>query len=154
MNVVTAALDPEHPDAQALLALSDGYMAELYPAESNHMVPTRELGQPEFPFLGCWINDTVAGCGGVKFCRGAQPYGEIKRLFVHPEYRGQGASSALMTALESRALAAGMLFCRLEVGIHQPEALALYKGRGYREIAPFGDYHADPLSLFMEKQLP
>jgi len=41
----------------------------------------------------------------------------------------------------------------LGTGIRQPEALALYRSAGFREIEPFGDYLPDPLSLFMEKTL-
>jgi ribosomal protein S18 acetylase RimI-like enzyme len=33
------------------------------------------------------------------------------------------------------------------------KAIDLYKGLGYIEIAPFGDYIKDPLSLFMEKKI-
>lgn len=42
---------------------------------------------------------------------------------------------------------------RLETGVYQPEALALYGRAGYVERGPFGDYVADPLSVFMEKEL-
>ena len=43
---------------------------------------------------------------------------------------------------------------RLETGIHQPEALALFAASGFRHCAPFGDYPTgDPLSVFMEKRL-
>ena len=48
----------------------------------------------------------------------------------------------------------GMTALRLETGTQQPEALALYRSAGFTEIGPFGDYRADPLSLFMEKRLP
>ena len=39
-----------------------------------------------------------------------------------------------------------------EMGISQPEADALYRSLGYREIPPFGDYLLDPLSQFLEKR--
>jgi putative acetyltransferase len=42
---------------------------------------------------------------------------------------------------------------RLETGIHQPEALALYERAGFVRSPPFGDYREDPLSVFMEKRL-
>jgi len=47
----------------------------------------------------------------------------------------------------------GLRLMRLETGIHQPEALALYRRAGYAERAPFGEYVADPLSVYMEKTL-
>jgi putative acetyltransferase len=42
---------------------------------------------------------------------------------------------------------------RLETGIHQPEALGLYRAAGFVERGPFGPYRPDPLSVFMEKPL-
>ena len=50
-------------------------------------------------------------------------------------------------------LAHGVTVARLETGIRQPEALALYERCGYARIAPFGDYREDPLSVFLEKWL-
>ena len=42
---------------------------------------------------------------------------------------------------------------RLETGIHNTEALALYRRAGFRDCDPFGDYAPDPLSVFMEKDI-
>ena len=42
---------------------------------------------------------------------------------------------------------------RLETGIHNTEALALYRRAGFAECAAFGDYAPDPLSVFMEKRV-
>ena len=40
-----------------------------------------------------------------------------------------------------------------ETDIHNTEALALYRGAGFVECEPFGDYRADPLSVFVEKRV-
>ena len=58
-----------------------------------------------------------------------------------------------MSAIEKGVLAEGIDCARLEMGIFQPEAEALYLSIGYRMIPPFGDYSHDPLSQFLEKQL-
>jgi putative acetyltransferase len=58
-----------------------------------------------------------------------------------------------MIALEAIAEKKGLTAIRLETGIYQPEAIALYRKYGYQEIEPFGAYLPDPLSLFMEKKL-
>ena len=42
---------------------------------------------------------------------------------------------------------------RLETGIRQPEAMALYAGAGYREIEGFGDYAGHPASRCFEREL-
>jgi ribosomal protein S18 acetylase RimI-like enzyme len=42
---------------------------------------------------------------------------------------------------------------RLETGIHQKAAIALYERMGFQSIPPFGEYQPDPLSRFYEKRL-
>jgi hypothetical protein len=47
----------------------------------------------------------------------------------------------------------GVGLLRLETGIYQAEAIALYKSWGFERIPPFGDYREDPLSVFFEKRI-
>ena len=150
-----APLDPTHPDAQALMARSEALMSALYPSESNHFEPAHGLRPPHGAFWGLWVGDALVGCGGVKHHApaGEPAYGEIKRLFVLDRARGRGAAKQLMARLEADLLALGVKLARLETGIHQPEALGLYRRLGYVERGPFGDYAPDPLSAFFEKAL-
>jgi putative acetyltransferase len=53
--------------------------------------------------------------------------------------------------LEAHARSRGARVVRLETGIRQPEALALYRRRGYGYVPAFPPYDPDPLSVFMEK---
>ena len=150
-----APLDPGHPDAQALIAQSEALMSALYPSESNHFEPAEGLRPPNGVFWGLWIGEALVGCGGVKHHApvGEPPYGEIKRLFVLDSARGLGVAKQLMARLETELAARGVTLARLETGIHQPEALGLYRRLGYVECEPFGDYALDPLSVFFEKRL-
>jgi len=155
MSMHLEPLDPGHPEAQALIAQSEALMSRLYPSESNHFEPADGLRPPDGAFWGCWLGERLAGCGGVKlFAAGDEPaYGEIKRVFVLESARGRGVARQLMAKLEAELAARGVTLARLETGIHQPEALALYRGLGFVERGPFGDYAPDPLSLFFEKAL-
>jgi putative acetyltransferase len=150
-----APLDPGHPDAQALMARSEALMSALYPSESNHFEPADGLRPPNGLFWGLWLGETLVGCGGVKHHapEGQPAYGEIKRLFVLDSARGRGVAKQLMNQLEAELVARGVQLARLETGIHQPEALGLYKRLGYVERGPFGSYALDPLSVFFEKVL-
>ncbi len=47
----------------------------------------------------------------------------------------------------------GIPCLRLETGIKQDAAIALYEKNGFARIGYFGDYPNDPLSVFMEKRL-
>ena len=42
---------------------------------------------------------------------------------------------------------------RLETGIYQTEAIGLYEGFGFQRRSPFGEYKADPLSVYLEKSI-
>ena len=56
--------------------------------------------------------------------------------------------------LETEASQLGFNSLRLETGIYQPEALALFRARGFAPRLSFGDYpDNDPNSIFMEKQM-
>jgi putative acetyltransferase len=59
----------------------------------------------------------------------------------------------LIEAIPQRAGELGLAAARLETGIHQPQAIGLYRAYGFTEIGPFGGYKPDPLSIFMEKRL-
>ncbi|WP_244422095.1 GNAT family N-acetyltransferase [Bradyrhizobium sp. ORS 285] len=83
----------------------------------------------------------------------APGHAEIKRLFVREAARGCGLGRKLVTALEDEARTRGIDRISLEVGIRQPQAIQLYRSFGYQDCGPFGPYRADPLSLFMTRQL-
>jgi putative acetyltransferase len=42
---------------------------------------------------------------------------------------------------------------RLETGIYQPEAIALYERYGFQRRPPFGEYKVDPMSVYLEKHI-
>lgn len=125
-------------------------MAQLYPAESNHILDLNALLSPHVVFVVAKAQQQVLGFGALVIKDG---YGEIKRMYTHPAHRGQGVGWEVLLYLERAALQNGLAVLRLETGIYQPEALRLYQRAGYTYIAPFGDYRLDPLSVFMEKQL-
>ncbi len=143
-------VDPRLAEFRAMLAASEAYGAALYAAESNHFLDVETLCQPQMRFFGAYLEDTANGCGGYWAHEG---YVEIKRLWVEPSARGLRLGHELMVHIERAAKKEGFSLVRLETGIKQPEATALYEKRGYTYIPPFGDYKPDPLSVFMEKAL-
>ena len=144
-------LPPVDSRARRLVGALDRLQRSLYPAESNHLDPVETLERDNVTFLAAFIAGEVVGCGAVKRMPGG--YGEIKRMYVDPNARGLGVGRNLLEALESSLLAGGIDVARLETGVRQPEALALYECCGYVRIPPFGRYHEDPLSVFLEKRL-
>lgn len=151
MKIVS--INPDNPDVLNLLRQSDEYMASLYPPESNHMESVADLKKPNVTFFCAILGGIVAGCGGVKLLSDGEGYGEIKRLFVADDFRGKGVATGIISHLEKHLARSAIGVVRLEVGISQPSAIVLYTRLGYTKRAPFGNYRADPLSVFMEKRL-
>ena len=150
----------EHPgtdNSRTLISELDAYLDPLYPVESQHGYDVDKLLEQGVEFFVLYEDGTPAGCGGVQlFDEPSGPgdsYGEIKRMYVRPGFRGRGYAKRMLEHLEGVAAAKGYSKVRLEVGISQPEALGLYERTGYYKIPCFGDYWDDPLSLFYEKLL-
>ncbi len=149
--------DPGTDTARSLIRELDAYLDPLYPAESQHGYDVDKLIAQGVEFFVLYEDGTAAGCGGVQLfgepSEGGDSYGEIKRMYVRPGFRGRGYAKRMLEHLEGVASAKGYSKVRLEVGISQPEALGLYERTGYCKIPAFGDYWDDPLSLFYEKTL-
>ena len=72
-------------------------------------------------------------------------------MFVRPGYRGLGLGKAMLDRLAAYAREHHAQVLRLETGIYQTEAVALYERWGFRRRPPFGEYKVDPLSIYFEK---
>ena len=142
---------PTTEEVASLLRQSDAYSASLYPPESNHQPDLAALSADGVRFFVARLDGKAAGCGALVI--GEPGAAELKRMFVDPAARGHGIGRRLLDAIEAAARGEGVALLRLETGIDNREALRLYHRCGYRERGRFGDYAADPLSIFMEKPL-
>lgn len=142
---------PDQPEVVAMLERLDAYCASLYPSQSNHLMDLASLMQDDVLFLVARdVHGSAVGCGALV---GRGGYGEIKRMFVDEKRRGLGTGRKLLEHLAQFASTAALPGLKLETGIHQPQAIALYERFGFTRCGPFGDYQPDPLSVFMEKRL-
>ena len=145
-----AIIAPDRDDVRRLISSSDSHLASLYPAESNHLTDIAALASPDVSFLAVLCAGEAVGCGALVRTRPGEC--ELKRMFVAAAHRGRGLARRILHALEAIA-GEEKRGVRLETGVKQVEAIALYKSAGFVEIAPFGSYAPDPLSVFMEKRL-
>jgi GNAT superfamily N-acetyltransferase len=147
-------INPERPDTPEAIALIDELEAILapgYPPESRHGYSVQKLIDQGVAFFVIRVDGTPAGCGGVQLF-GAE-YGELKRMYVRPAFRGLGLAKRLIDTLSDHARANAVTLLRLETGIYQHEAVGLYERLGFARVGPFGSYKLDPLSIFYEKSL-
>jgi putative acetyltransferase len=139
------------PAAAALMAELDLELGARYPDTPIFGLRAGEAADPSLRFLVATIAGRLAGCGALRHLGDGQ--GELKRMYVRREYRGQGVARALLQALEREAGDVGVAVLRVQTGNAQPEALALYRGEGYRDIPPFGEYRASEVSICLERRL-
>ena len=97
----------------------------------------------------CYVDDKPIGCGAFKEYEPGKA--EIKRMFVLPEYRGQGVGLNILKELEQWAAELGYAECILETGKKQPEAIRLYQKGGYAIIKNYGQYENVENSVCMKK---
>ena len=152
------AESPDQPAVRSLLADLDSYLASLYPPEANHILDVHELLVPEIEFYVA--RDAGQAVGTAAFRRSAgtgdtqgQAFGEIKRMYVDPAFRGRDIGGRLLQSVEAQLRNEDFALALLETGARQVQAVRLYERCGYALRGPFGGYPDNGLSLFYAKVL-
>jgi DNA-binding MarR family transcriptional regulator/GNAT superfamily N-acetyltransferase len=113
------------------------------PGDEEHMAPGAGA------FVVATSDGEPVACGGVQQL--GPGVGEIKRMWVHPGWRGAGLGSRLLRHLERVAADLGHHTVRLDTNGTLVEAIAMYERAGYRHI---DRYNANPYAqAWFEKEL-
>ena len=84
------------------------------------------------------VNGQPAGCVALR--RFDQTRGEVKRLYVRPQFRGSGLGKALMNALAAEARGIGYSELIADtIPTVMATALAMYERLGFERITPYSD---------------
>ena len=125
------------------------YFGELAERFEESFDPHRTLPSGGAVFLVARMNGQPAACGALRTL--APGLGEILRMWVDHPHRGLGLGARMLDALEAAAAALGHRAVRLYTNRSLAEAKAMYRSRGYAEIARYND---DPYaSHWFEKAL-
>jgi putative acetyltransferase len=92
---------------------------------------------PEGRLLLAFVEEQLAGCVALR--RFAAEIGEMKRLYVRPEFRGTGLGRELAGRLIAEARDAGYKLLRLDSLPRMDRAIAMYRGLGFYEIPCYSD---------------
>ncbi len=148
-----AAADPQGPEALTLLRMAALEARALYPelTDPNAPWPTNAPTPPRGLYLIASLAGRPVGMGAHRPLDADCT--ELRRMFVDAAFRQQGVARALLEALESHARSQGFSCLRLETGMRQSAAMALYEGFGLVRIPAFGEYVGDATSRCFEKRL-
>jgi ribosomal protein S18 acetylase RimI-like enzyme len=138
------------------IAIAFGIVEEYYEAMSVMARDTRD----EFARLYfkngagiwlAWLEEKVIGCIALRGVPQFTDGGEVKRLYVEPEYRGRGIAAALHDALQSYATNSGYRWLYLDTADNMRAAIRFYEQQGYERCAR---YNENPqATIFMRKGL-
>jgi DNA-binding MarR family transcriptional regulator/GNAT superfamily N-acetyltransferase len=95
------------------------------------------MAPPEGVFLVGRVDGEVMACGGVQ--RQGRTIGEIKRMWIAPEWRGCGLGVRMLGALEDQARRLGYREVYLDTNGTLLEAIAMYQRSGYHPIERYND---------------
>ncbi|WP_395007671.1 GNAT family N-acetyltransferase [Undibacterium sp.] len=140
--------DSNHADFQALVVELDRYLAKTDGDEHAFYSQYNKSDGLKHVVLA-YDGDKAVGSGAIKHF--ADDVMEVKRMYVHPDARGQGVATLVLRELENWTTEMSYKKCLLETGVKQLEAVALYRKNAYEVVPNYGQYEGMENSICFEK---
>ena len=132
----TAPTDPRAVAAMAAYFAEIGERFGFEPGDAwQH--DAASMAAPDGFFVVATSDGEPVACGGVQ--RLPDGAAEVKRMWVHDDWRGAGLGARLLRHLEDLARARGHAVVRLDTNDTLVEAIAMYERAGYRSIERYND---------------
>ncbi len=100
-------------------------------------------------------NGKISGIGCLK--KSKEEFGEIKRMYVRPKYRGIGLGKEILIKLIESARDIGYKYLHLDSTKFMKEAHSLYRSMGFQDCEPYPESEIPdafkPNWIFMELKL-
>ena len=128
----------------AFFAKHDDYMLEFLDEDKKYYSRYNENEEIEKVWVAYYENLPI-GC--IAYRNKGDGVGEVKRLFIKNEYRGQGISKELLKTAEYYAKEQGCTKLFLDTRITLEPAVSLYLSRGFNIVFQQGLY------IQMEKKI-
>lgn len=144
LELAGLSIDAVDPTSDVAVAAMNDYFVELDDRFADGFDPGDTLvddapamAPPTGVFLVARVGETVAACGGVQ--RHDKRTGEIKRMWVHPDWRGVGLGRRMLSRLEAATAELGYPRVVLDTNETLGEAITMYERAGYRSIGRYND---------------
>ena len=141
----------DDPDFRKLEKMLDSTLRNTYDDQMDFYEQYNRFPMP----INCvviFVEEKPIACGAFKELNQNNSV-EIKRMFVHPEYRRKGYSKIILNELENWARQLGKKKALLETGLKQTAAISLYQKNNYQVTENFEPYVGVETSICMEKVL-
>lgn len=152
MTIRVEQRNPQESICVALIMELSAELGAMYGNDGSGAFVPADVNGPRGAFVVAWLDGLPVGCGALRPTE-KDDTAEVKRMYVRPVVRGRGVSRKILTYLESLAADFGYTTIILETGVHQPQAIGLYENSGYVQMACYGPYESDPLSVCFQKSL-
>jgi putative acetyltransferase len=146
MQILTRT-SSKNRDFQKLTALFDEYLIDIDGDEKDFFAQYNQVYLENV--IICYDNNIAIGCGAFK--KHENNIVEIKRMFVHPDFRGKGISKLILDELENWAIQLENNQFILETSVKLETAIGLYQKSGYLSIENYGQYIGVKSSYCMKK---
>jgi DNA-binding MarR family transcriptional regulator/GNAT superfamily N-acetyltransferase len=145
LRAATITFDVVDPRSAAARAATAEYFGELDrrfptgfdPGTGGADGDATALRAPAGAFVVARSDGTVVGCGGLQ--QVDDTTAEVKRMWIHPDWRGLGLGGRLLARLEDIGRSQGYVQVILDTNETLVEAVALYERSGYRAIERYND---------------
>ena len=139
--------DPEDPAARWCLGEYFALLGTRIAGVTQDHVPLPDpmadhYRPPHGAFLIAWSDTLPVACVCLHTLEPAlgANLGEVKRLWVAPDARGQGLARRMMTAIEDQARSLGLTRLILDTNGALTEAIALYEKTGWTATAAYSSF--------------
>jgi len=145
--------DLQGKTTRALLALHLMGIQEDSPLGHATALDVSGLRDPNITVWSAWDGGELVGIGALREC--ADGTGEVKSMRTDPRHLRRGVGQALLEHIVAAARERGLHKLSLQTvsGAAFEPALALYRGRGFTDGEPFGEYAHSELNRFLHLAL-
>lgn len=144
LRAATVDIDVVDPTSASAQSALDQYFGELdvrfssgFDADAGGDDERGAMRSPAGAFLLVRSDDSIIGCGGAQ--RIDDRTAEIKRMWIHPDWRSLGLGVRLLDRLEAVARELEHVQVVLDTNETLTEAIAMYQRAGYHPIDRYND---------------
>jgi putative acetyltransferase len=143
----------EHLKVNDLLVKHFKELKSVSPEGRAHVLDISGLKDPSIKFWSIWEENTLIGCGALKFLD--ENHGEFKSIRVIDDFRKKGYGFKIINHLIEEAKKLNVKKLSLETGSGDffLPARKLFQKVGFEKCSPFAHYKEDTNSCYMSLDL-